>query len=774
MKRRITSIQIFRLCLCFLMCVVSLQSRASHSAGVDLTYVNTGGNNYLFTLKFYRDCAGIPAPSSVNLTINSNSCGVFTNAQLIPLPGTGQEITQACSTVTTTCMGGTYAGIQEWVYQTTVSLSNCSDWTFSIDECCRNAAITTVNNPGGSNIYVAATLNNLNGQNNSTYFSNIPISFICIGQDFSFNHGAIDSDGDSLYYELVDPLNTGAVPITYNAPYTFLSPVTSSPALSLDHDNGDIFMHPLQQEISVMAVRVSEYRNGVLIGTVTRDMQIYTVSCNNQLPTATGIDGTNNFSLSSCILGQLCFDIFTNDADLGQQLSISWNQGIPGATFTSSGGSHPTGTFCWTPQPGDIRPQPYTFTITVKDNACPSNGFQTYSYSLIVSQLTVNITGRLETICHDGHDGIATANAISGIGPFTYTWAPAEQHTKTITRLVPGTYTVTVVDSSGCAGVQTITITEPPQVVVTTTHTDLDCSGNLGTANAAGAGGYGPYTYIWNGDSTMMSAGINNLSPGFYKVQVRDSHNCPAFDSLIVAGSSAVTATSSQTNTSCDEASNGSATITPSGGSGNYTYVWTPNVSSSDVANNLAAGIYVCIISDGSCTNAHTINIISDNLYPVVDLGPDLLPCAGDIVTLDAGSGFATYLWNDASGSNTQTIIATEDGNYAVEVTDANGCSNSDTMNITYQGCSRVGAVDAGVVEVYPNPTNGNFNLQIAGIDGEVNISIFDMQSKIVFTKTLNASTGLNTEIDTQLSKGIYLMKVKHSAQQNIIRLIVQ
>ena len=90
----------------------------------------------------------------------------------------------------TQCTGGTFPGIEEWVYEGVITLPlQCDDWIISTDECCRNNAITNINNPGAENIYVETLINNTAGVgcNNSPEFTNPPVSFICANQLYCYN-----------------------------------------------------------------------------------------------------------------------------------------------------------------------------------------------------------------------------------------------------------------------------------------------------------------------------------------------------------------------------------------------------------------------------------------------------------------------------------------------------------------------------------------------------------------------------------------------------------
>ena len=112
--------------------------------GADLTYHCLGNNQYEVTLSFYRDCRGISAAPYADIFVSS-SCYSDTLIRIFPIAGTGQEISQVCSTEVTTCNGGLYTGIQEYIYRGIINLPGaCFDWSFSYDLCCRNAAITNV------------------------------------------------------------------------------------------------------------------------------------------------------------------------------------------------------------------------------------------------------------------------------------------------------------------------------------------------------------------------------------------------------------------------------------------------------------------------------------------------------------------------------------------------------------------------------------------------------------------------------------------------------
>src|SRR5690606_16850394 len=359
------------------------QAFATHAMGGELSYTCLGGNQYLVTLNFYRDCNGIAAPTNCNnglqFRVRSANCGAnFT--QCFAGNPTVELITPICPTEPDRCTSssGTY-GVQRYTYTRVVNLSayaacGGTDWTFSWSLCCRNNAITSLNNPGNRELYLDAQLNNSTGIcNNSPVFTNSPTAFYCLGEPISYNPGAVDSDGDSLVYALIGARTANGANIPYNNNYSAQQPIRNmggANAVVLDPQTGTMTVTPSVLQVAVVTYQVREFRNGVFIGSVTRDVQFVIRACTgNASPTLSGINGTSVYSMQVCAGTPVSFTVNSNDANAGQTVSMNWNSGIPGATFTTSGSPFPSGTFTWTPTVANIGNN--TFTVHVEDDGCP-------------------------------------------------------------------------------------------------------------------------------------------------------------------------------------------------------------------------------------------------------------------------------------------------------------------------------------------------------------------------------------------------------------------
>jgi gliding motility-associated-like protein len=683
----------FLIAFLFLFTLFPGTSSGTHISGAEITYRWISGNTFELTLTLYRDCSGISAPTNPSITYSSATCHKNLNVTLTKVPGTGQEITHPCSTAVTTCSGGSSTGIQEYQYTATVTLpSQCTDWVFGYSICCRNCAITTLNFNNCSNApatYVEATLNNVAAPTNSSpVFTNIPVTFVCIGQPFNYNHGAYDSNGDSIVYSLIPPRSASGTNVNFQPGFSATNPISSSPAVSLDPMSGDIHMYPTAVEVGVMAVLVREYRNGVLIGSVVRDMEIWTQPCSNVLPTATGINGTNSFSMTACPGVPLNFNIFSNDANAGQIVSMSWNNGIPGASFSTTGSPYPAGQLSWTPTLADARAQPYTFTVTVQDNNCPSFGFQTYSYSITVPALAVTATSTNSTCSYPG-TGTAAAT-VSGTAPFTYSWNPGGSASSAIGSLAPGAYTVTVTGAGGCTATAVAYVGAPPDIITGVTGTThVSCTGAAnGSATVYATGGTPPYTYNWS-PAGGHAASASNLTAGNYTVTITDAVSCSTTIPVSITQPTPLSAQmNSLTGVLCNGGNTGSAAVNVSGGTGPYNYVWFPGGNTTASVTGLSAGSYSVLVTDAQGCTKTVSGIISQPqlLQTAVSSTPSTCGNSNGSATVSVSGGVApyTYAWTTGETSANRSGLAA--GAYGVMVQDANGCSSDATAAVSNLG----------------------------------------------------------------------------------------
>jgi gliding motility-associated-like protein len=669
--------------MCFLLCTKT--AKATHVEGGDITYQCIGGNQYIVTLSLYRDCAGVAAPTSVSLNFKSVSCGQNFNATLNKIPGTGVEVTPICPTMLSVCSGGTFPGVQEYIYRATVTLPPCSDWVMSYSISARNNSIGTIVSPGSQNMYVEAKLNNLAFPcDNSPTFTNRPVPFICVGQPYCFNNGAVDPDGDVMVYSLITPRTSATTNVTYIFPYTATQPLASTPPVTFNTSTGDMCMTPTMVQITVFAVLVQTYRGGVLVGSVERDIELTTVTCTNNNPYLNGINNTGVYSMNACAGVPLTFNIPSFDVDASQNLVLTWNAGIAGATFSPGSGSRPTGVFSWTPTMADVGPGSHCFTVTVKDNNCPFQGSQTYSFCITVGGFTA-ATSTVNTICTAAL-GSATITTTGGVPPMSYTWSPSGGTGPTASGLTAGVYTYTVTDAIGCPKTGSVTINaNPGGTAAISAFSNVSCAGAAnGSATVSMSGpAVPPFTYSWSpGGGTGPTA--TGLGPGTYTVTVTDAHGCTSTATRVITQPAPLTVNPTFTNVGCFGGSTGTATATPAGGTGPYTYLWMPGAFSTPSISSLSIGTYTVTATDShGCTVTGTANITQPPAL-AISATPTGANCglANGSATVTGSGGFAPYTWLWSNGQTGPSATGLLAGTYTVTITDLNLCTASIPVTI--------------------------------------------------------------------------------------------
>lgn len=730
----------------------------SHASGSDIRYRYISGLKYEVEVSFYRDCGGVSEPNSIAINCMSAAAGYSQNitAQKIGASTNGQEVTVPCTGSPSQCNGGVSGGIRRWIYRGTVTLpSRRSDWVFSYSVCCRNCVITTISNPCAANslLYVEATLDNLNVQSNdSPRFSRLPIAYVCTGQTFRYNHGAIDSEGDSLVYELIAPKTTRNSNVNFLSPYSAIHPMASNPALVLDPVTGDFVLSPSQIQVGVMAICVKEYRQGRLIGSVIRDMQIHAQPCSNVLPTVTGIDGSGTFSTSTCAGDTLQFQIPSFDPDSIQAVSITCDVDIPGATFTVSSGSRPVVFFEWVPTVIAVSPDPYRFTVTVRDNACPYNGLQVYSFSINVDfpsfqMLTTPVS------CADSSNGMASVVSVNSVNE-TYQWNTGAT-SSVIQGLQPGTYTVTVTDTaSGCQAERSILVDNAAPISANVSVSPASCpSASDGSVQIVPLGGVTPLQVSWYSGSMLMAS--PPVEPGTYTLQLVDDVGCVFDTSVTIGFDYQLSVETSVIHNRCKSDSTGSISLTTINGQGPFGFSWSTGDSTAAV-QGLHAGLYSVTVTDqAGCLSMLTIPV--DEPSSSMVLAAELTPvsCRGDStgraeIIIDGAQGPVSVSWNN--GASGHVLSGVKAGSYTASVIDSAGCSVTVSVQIDepVHGIGIASMVtdvacagdSSGTIEV--TPLGGNAPYSIQWSDGRSGSTILNLMAG-VYHALVTDSSGCST-----------------------------
>src|SRR5690606_19047078 len=232
------------------------------------------------------------------------------------------------------------------------------------------------------------------------------------------------------------------------------------------------------------------------------------------------------------------------------------------------------------------------YTITVRDdNGCTVTAAATVDApdALVVNAVSTDAT------CHGSADGSITVTAQDGTPGYEYSLDGANfQSNNLFENLAAGTYTVTVRDVNGCIETSAVSISEPDELVVTAVWTELTCNCSAdGQVEVTVTGDTAGYEYSLDGTTFQGSNLFENLTAGTYTITVRDANGCTATTTATVDEPAALAAAVSSTDATCHGSSDGTVTVTATGGTPDYEYSLDGTAfQSSNLFEGLAAGTY--------------------------------------------------------------------------------------------------------------------------------------------------------------------------------------
>ena len=379
-------------------------------------------------------------------------------------------------------------------------------------------------------------------------------------------------------------------------------------------------------------------------------------------------------------------------------------------------------------------------------NITDSKGCTT-SASVTIDQpvvLTASAVQDSPVACNGEDNGSATVTPTGGNGGYLYAWDDGEA-TATATGLNAGLHVVDITDSKGCTTSATVTISEPAVLAATAAQVSaVACNGGSnGSATVTPTGGNGGYLYSWDdGESTATATALN---AGLHVVDITDSKGCITSATVTISEPTVLTATAVQVSpVACNGESNGSATVTPTGGNGGYLYSWD-NGETTATATGLNAGLHVVDITDSKgCTTSASVTIGEPAVLTATAVQDNPVTCTGGsdgsaTVTPTGGNGGYLYAWDN--GETTATATGLNAGLHVVDITDSKGCTTSASVTIA----------------VKPDPTISLSSA--AGSDAQtlcIDNAINDITYAIGGTTTGAGVTGLPAGVTGSYSAGVF------------------
>ena len=670
-----------KLLLLLLLSLTFLSVKATHMMGGDISYECISPGKYKLFIKIYRDCRGIPFNNPTISAYCVNGSGGITNNTNVTYTRTAiNDITPTCTAGTAPCNPENTRvsdeGIEEHVFEAIIDFNTdpfkalkdagCCEIRIKVEQCCRNGAITTIS-PG--NFFTDAMINICNiGKtrkkcNTSPQLSIPPVAYLCCNQPFRYNNGVREVvDGDSLSYELATPLSAHNTNENYTGGFNSQIPMTpfcppnpgvvncrplpnANPprGIYFDKETGDLVFTPTKcDEVGVIVIQINEWRKDsatnkwILIGFTRRDMQLVVKTCPDNNPPFFPVP-RNKYSV--CEGDRVCFRIPSKDNPFlpnqtrPDTTTLTWNNGIPGATFRIV---DPTvrereAEFCWTTKIGDARPNPYSFTVTAKDDNCPKPASANKGYNVTVAPRAVDKRkydildcGKLrftatpkDTVNYNPknyrYKYVIRDSTNSGI-PFLLTFNRSDS----FKFKRGGKYIIEHEINNppfNCPTIYSDTVIIPPvlDVELSFGKDTFLCAGDSLLVKPIVANGFAPYKFRWE-----VPVGIHKTSDTLNRIIIKPTQT---------------------------------------------------------------TRIALRLIDKNKCVDADTM-VIKYIKNPIINLGPDKRICTYDFVTLDAqNADTLMYEWN--TQENTRQITINVAGKYSVKVLDSiYKCFDTDTMEL--------------------------------------------------------------------------------------------
>ncbi len=601
----------------------------------------TAGNSYLWSNGAFTQSIVVHNAGTYSCIItNSGSCSATTPPVTITTSGTPAIITPASAT--TFCQGGSVslnaATAPNYAWSTGAAGSSINVNTSG------TYTLTVTDNGCVSDTTVTVTVNSM-----PTPTITGPTS-ACSGQPLSLNAGSYSS------YTWSTGQTTASINISSTGTYT-VTVTDANGCTGSDNQTATInslptptisgtlqFCSGLSTTISATAGFSSYIWNG---GSTSASLTVstggnYTVTVTD----ANGCTGTKSSAVTMNSLpattinglSAICSGAATTLTATPAGANYVWNTGSTSNSISASNAGN--------------------YTVTVTDaNGCTA---QT-SHNLVLSINPIPTITGTTTACQ-------SQPAIIDAGSYNnYVWSTGAT-TQTINASATGNYTVTVTDASGCTGSDVIAVTINTLPTPSISGTLQFCTGNNTSINA----GAGYSSYQWNNGS--LSASLNVSSAGTYTVTVTNGNGCTGSSSVNVVMNNLPVPTINGLTTIC---SGSATTLTASPAGANY--AWSTG-STSATTSAAAMGTYTVTVTDASGCSAQTTHTLNLNALPTPVITGTTTACQTQPAFIDAGI-YNSYSWS--TGAVTQVINATATGTYIVVVTDANGCTGSNFINVT-------------------------------------------------------------------------------------------
>lgn len=401
-------------------------------------------------------------------------------------------------------------------------------------------------------------------------------------------------------------------------------------------------------------------------------------------------------------------------------------------------------------------PGTYVYKLVVTDGVCSDSTSQTVTVNLLPAIDLGNDT----SLCQGSS---LTLNP----GPLfpTYSWSTGASSQTILVNSV-GTYTVTVTDINGCHIADTLSITSiVPNAQVSLGNDTTICPGD----SIALDPGSGWSSYSWSDGSNGST--LSATTPGTYTVTVTATGQCSGTSSINLSNHVLPVLSLGNDTSVC-------STLTLDAGNQFSQYAWSGGQSTSNVSVS-TSGTYTVTVTDANSCKQEDDATVTITGGPMVFIGNDTSICIhfNDSARLDATTvGASAYLWSDGStnptfvgGANFSGIVT-----YWVVVTDVNGCTATDSINVNFKICLGVGELtEESEFSLFPNPGTDVVHLK-TDLQGAILLQLMDAQGRIVLQES-RVFSGQNETLDlSSLAAGVYHLRLQQDGKSITRKLLVE
>jgi len=316
-----------------------------------------------------------------------------------------------------------------------------------------------------------------------------------------------------------------------------------------------------------------------------------------------------------------------------------------------------------------------------------------------------------------------------------------------------GNYTVQlVINYVGCAPDtirQTVQLVNPSLSINTPS---FSCNGSI-NATVVPNGGSGQYTYTWM-PGNINTATVSNVNPGTYTVSVSDALGNCFYSNTVTLTSPSTLSANITTTLSCTTVS---ASILSSGGSGNYTYSWSPGSYTSATVNTLPPGSYTVVTNDVThqCSITNTV-LVSTLASPTLAVSGNYTVCPNQSATLSV-SGADTYTWSTVATGSLVVLSPTVTTSYIVSGSfTSSGCVTNKTVSVIVSQCLGLdNKNETQPVTIYPNPNYGSLTIESPF---DLRVKLFDALGKMILEDFLKSG---KQNLDLKIyPSGVYILEI--------------